>query len=164
MTEKSMLVPKADWERKIFTEFVAASGLQVDADSIESRKPPEPDIRFSVNGRIHYAELGEITDQDLARRVVLSLRTGTSRGGFYSQELPLARLFRSKNEKTYDVGDAPLWLLAHYDKQYPAVEVDPDLIPRTVGDVAAQMVQSGVWAKLWVYDGWGKQVLWAFPL
>jgi len=54
-------------------------------------------------------------------------------------------------------------LLAYYDKQYPAVSVEPDLIPQTMGQVAADMVASGVWSCVWVYDRWNHQVLWTYP-
>jgi hypothetical protein len=71
--------------------------------------------------------------------------------------------FQSKSQKTYDTGGAPLFLLAYYDKQYPADSIDPELIPREVGGIAARMVASGVWKQVWVYDSWGKRILWRHP-
>jgi len=161
--DAQMLIPKADWERRMFTEFVVASGLLVDPASIISRNPPEPDIAFTLGGQRHYAELVEITDQDLARRHSAAVKTGAITAGAFSQVTPLVDAFQGKSQKTYQTGGAPLMLLAYYDKQYPAESVDPGLIPREVGDIAAQMVASGVWKKVWVYDSWNKRVLWCHP-
>jgi len=157
-----MLIPKDEWERKIFAEFAAAAGISVDSGSIASGTPPRPDIRFSVQGVQHWAELVEITDQDLARGHMTSLKTGAITGGFFSQEVPLERAVRLKAVKTYETRGSPLHLVAYYDKQFPAIEVEPDLIPRMIGDLAAQMVTSGVWTNVWVYDNWSKAVVWRF--
>ena len=48
-------VAKADRERRVFEEFVRKSGLPIDVATIESREPPEPDIRcfHSHDGPIH---------------------------------------------------------------------------------------------------------------
>jgi hypothetical protein len=158
-----MLIRKDEWERKIFGEFAEAACLAVDPGSITSGQPPQPDIRFTVCGVEHWTELVEITDQDLARRQMTSLKTGIVAGGFFSQRTPLERSIRSKAAKTYMTNGSRLDLLAYYDKQYPAVSVEPDLIQQTMGKVAADMIASGVWSRVWVYDGWNRQVLWAFP-
>lgn len=155
-----MLIPKDEWERRMFAEFAAAAGIRVDSGSIASSTPPRPDIRFSVGGVQRWAELVEITDQELARRHMTSLKTGATTGGFFSQAIPLERAVRLKALKTYETQGSPLGLVAYYDKQFPAVEVEPNLIPRTIGDLAAQMVASGAWANVWVYDNWSKAVLW----
>src|SRR5262245_52002065 len=158
-----MLMPKADWERKMFTEFVTASGLPVDPASIASREPPAPDVEFILAGQQHFAELVEITDEGLARRHSIGVKTGAMIPGAFSQAVPLVDAFQGKSKKTYATGGAPLFLLAYYDKQYPADSIDPDLIPREVGAIAAAMVGSGVWKAVWVYDSWNKRVLWHYP-
>lgn len=147
----------------MFTEFVAAAALPIDAQSVVSRAPPEPDIEFALAGERHLAELVEITDQDLARKHSISIKTGAITGGAFSQVTPLVDAFRSKSGKTYQTRGAPLILLAYYDKQYPADSIDPGLIPREVGGIAAQMVASGVWKQVWVYDSWNKRILWRHP-
>ena len=158
-----MLIPKDEWERKIFTEFAEAAGLKVDPRSVTSGMPPQPDIRFTVGGVERWAELVEITDQDLARDHMASLKTGEITGGAFSQRVPLERSIKSKAAKTYATNGARLDLLAYYDKQYPAVSVEPDLIPQAMGQSAADMVAAGVWSRVWVYDGWNRRVLWTYP-
>src|SRR5690349_4675305 len=118
-----MLTPKDEWERHVFMEFVSAAGLRIDPLSVASGTPPEPDIRFTVNGATHWAELVEITDQDLAKRHMQSLKSDTITGGFFSQTMPLARAISSKARKTYETGGLPLILVAYYDKQFPAESV-----------------------------------------
>ena len=147
----------------MFSAFAQVSGLSIDHESIKSAVPPEPDIVFTIRGETHYAELVEITDRDLAERWSRSMKTNKIVGGFYSQDRPLTTALESKVRKSYATNGAPLLLLAYYDKQFPADSVDPDLIPRTVGDIAARMVSSGVWQRIWVYDSWKTRVLWVHP-
>ncbi|MHB8735136.1 MAG: hypothetical protein ACYC6M_07530 [Terriglobales bacterium] len=156
-------VPKAEWERQIFLEFVTAAGLHVDPSSVTSAQPPAPDIAFSIHGQQHFAELVEITDQQLARRHMISLKEHRITGGAFSQKQPLAGAFTSKSQKSYATNGAPLMLLAYYDKQYPADSVEPDLIPRQIGGIAAAMIASGVWSRIWVYTRWQKKVIWVYP-
>jgi len=158
-----MMIPKAEWERLMFTEFAAASGLPIELDSIASRKPPAPDIEFMLAGQQHFAELVEITDEDLARRHSIAVKTGAMTAGAFSPATPLVDAFQGKSQKRYSTGGAPLILLAYYDKQYPADSIDPGLIPREVGAIAAEMVASGGWKQVWVYDSWKKRVLWCHP-
>jgi hypothetical protein len=114
--------------------------LAVDPGSVTSGVPPQPDIRFTVGGVERWFELVEITDQDLARNHMQSLKTGAI------ERVPLERSIGSKAAKAYATNGSRLDLLAHYDKQYPAVSVEPELIPQTMGLVAADMIASGVWA------------------
>jgi len=60
---------KAMRERLVFRTFLKVSGLQIDPESIESRKPPEPDILcvHECDGKLAF-ELVEICAEDLARK------------------------------------------------------------------------------------------------
>ncbi len=106
-------VPKAEWERQIFLEFATAAGLHVDPSSVMSAQPPAPDISFTIHSQQHFAELVEITDQQLARRHMISLKEHRITGGAFSQEQPLVDAFTSKSQKSYATNDAPLMLLAY---------------------------------------------------
>ena len=65
---------KAERERVIFGQFIAASELEVQARSIASERPPKPDISCVIGGEKHYFELGEVTDLNLAARVATALK------------------------------------------------------------------------------------------
>jgi len=115
-----MLVPKADWELEAFLEFALAVGLDVDVGSSTSEIPPRPDVRFTVQGEERFAELVEITDEELAQRTMRSLKDHKITGGAFSQRRPLFSAFEAKSKKTYDTNGSPLILLAYYDKQFAA--------------------------------------------
>jgi hypothetical protein len=134
----------------------------MDSGSVSSGVPPQPDIRFTVRGVERWADLVEITEQDLTRNHMTSLKTMRITGGWFSQRVPLARSIQNKSAKTYRTNGSRLDLLAYYDKQTPAVSVEPDLIPQMLGDVAADMAASGVWTQVWVYDRSSKSVLWTY--
>jgi hypothetical protein len=61
---------KAEHEVKVFKEFVAKSGLPIDAATIESREPDEPDIRrvHDTEGPIAF-ELVQLTSPEIAKNL-----------------------------------------------------------------------------------------------
>jgi hypothetical protein len=153
---------KARYEQTIFTEFVEAANLDVDMNSLKSERPPKPDINCTISGERHYFELTEITDQDLARNVSISLKTLETTGGAYSDDEPLVRAFSSKAVKaqnSYTPLDGKLELLAYYDKQYPPLELQAATKEHLYW-VTQNMVLLGPWSRLWIYDTWNKRVLW----
>jgi hypothetical protein len=68
---------KAAYEVKIFKEFVAKSGLPIDAATIESREPDEPDIRcvHDTDGPIA-VELVQLTSPEIAKNVGDQIKRG----------------------------------------------------------------------------------------
>ena len=109
----------------VFLGFAAAANLKIDPDSSLNAKPPQPDIACTVAGAQYFFELGEITDESLAKDVSTSLRTEVdSKGGFFSEEEPLIRMIRKKAATKYETNGAPLDLILHYDKQSPFAPVD----------------------------------------
>ena len=112
---------------------------------------------------MRWFELVEIPDEGPARNHMMSLRTAAITGGAFSQRAPLERSIKSKAGKSYDTAGARLDLLAYYDTQCSADSVEPELIPETIGPVAAEMIASGTWSRVWVYDSWNRRVLWSYP-
>ena len=146
-----------------FLDFASAAGLDVDAGSVASGCLRSRTFASPSRALERWAELVEITDQSLAKGHMTSLKTMTINGGFFSQRVPLIRSIESKSTKTYQTNGSRLDLVAYYDKQFPAVSVEPDLIPRLMGEVAPRMIASGVWTQVWFYDTWSKSVLWTHP-
>lgn len=69
-------VNQSDEEMVVFLEFARAAKLEVDLNSVENRRPPEPDIACRVDGRgIVGFELTELIDQDFMARLRLMGRT-----------------------------------------------------------------------------------------
>lgn len=154
---------KAQLECEVFRKFATVAALALDVGSVESRRPPEPDIRCSVGGNPRLIELVEITDPDLAARCAKARRERRPTGGFFSDDRPLACAVASKAEKTYETGGVPVFLLAYYDKQYPTSEVDPEIIRRTIHGIAQGMVTFEGWSGMWVFDTWTNRILWRYP-
>lgn len=154
---------KALNERQVFASCVKAAGLALDPGSIESRQPPEPDIRCTVCGDPRRIEMVEIVDRQLAEGRAEAMRTHQPTGGAFSAEDPLFHAVASKYEKTYETGGEPLFLIAYYDKQYPNTSVDPSVVPRTIHGVAQSMLTFGGWSGLWVFDTWNQCILWGYP-
>lgn len=144
---------KAFRERRIFTAFVAAAGLEIDAGSVSSESPPKPDISCTILGHRHAFELTEITDDDLARNVSVNQKTGVTNGGPYSDDEPLLKTLSAKANRNYCAGvGTELELLAYYDKQRPP---HLGLDPSTKTELALlfrKMLLFGAWSRIWLYD------------
>src|SRR5260370_26983074 len=110
---------KAERERNIFQRFASAAGLRAEHGSINSERPPKPDISCVIEEAKHHFELGEITDQGLASRLAQALREMRITGGFFSQDKPLLNLVSEKGRKNYADLEGPLELVLYYYKQYP---------------------------------------------
>ncbi len=100
---------KAFFERERFLAVAALAGLGVVADSIENRRPPEPDILCRlVNGERVAFELLELVDEDEARTI-----STASNEGFWIGD-PTARNLRRKlvEKKHKYASDHPMELIA----------------------------------------------------
>jgi hypothetical protein len=119
-----------------------------------------PDIKCIIGGVLYFAEMCEITDPELAERHAVALKKMKIKGGAFSQVQPIVECFEKKSRKQYPIGNARLFLLAYYDRQTPAVNIEPHLISRVVGNIAAGMVASGAWNAVYVYDKTSDKVMW----
>src|ERR1700686_363450 len=107
-------------ESIVFVSFAIISGAVKSPFSYVNEDPPLPDIRAEIDGHPYYFELGEITDEGLARAVSYSEKTGEITGGPFSQLHPLLKMFRDRCAKSYPTRGDQVDLLLHYTKQYPA--------------------------------------------
>jgi hypothetical protein len=102
-------------ERKVYIEwktiqaFARASGLDIDPRSIETcdpntASPPLPDICCLVSGLPAYFELGEVTDEGLARIASIAEKNRESvYGGVLLQRQPLVRdIYKEVPESLHD--------------------------------------------------------------
>lgn len=159
MNDKSEV--KASRERNIFESFSRSAGLILAPGSLLSQAPPAPDIQCEFGGRRHFCELVEIVDTEIARMVEQSIRTGKADAASYSSIEPLDKVFAKKSANDYAIDGAPLHLLAYYEKQSSETPFGADFIEQRVGAVARQMISSGRWHSIWVYDHGNKKVLWS---
>jgi|SRR5579863_894166 len=147
-------------ELRAFLEFVKASSLAIDPSSAVCLDPPYPDIGCRLLSSPYFFELGEVTDEGLARRYSESLRTGRITGGSYSQDEPLKSIITSKAQKTYQTGGVPVDLLLYYWKQPP---YDPVIQQSLIElrDVIDHILSSGPFSRIWLYE-YPKMVLASF--
>jgi class 3 adenylate cyclase len=140
-------------ELRAFEGFVRASGLPVDPTSVECLDPPAPDIRCMLSASPYLFELGEVTDEGLARGYSHSLRTGEITGGFFSQSEPLEYMISSKADKAkkYRTDGFPVDLLLYYWKHPPYDPAIEQTLTRSAG-LTHQILDSGLFARIWVYE------------
>jgi hypothetical protein len=103
---------KAEHEVKVFEEFVAKSGLPIDAATIESREPDEPDIRcvHDTEGPIAL-ELVQLTSPEIAKNVGDQNKRGAKPEFNWTGD-PTEGAIRGKIAKEY-VTDCPIELLCY---------------------------------------------------
>jgi hypothetical protein len=143
-------------EMKIFKGFAGATNLKVDPGSEKNEEPPLPDISCTVQGMPKFYELGEITDQDLAKN--LSQSGSASTGGFFDEKGPLLRMLSKKAGSAYQTNGLPVELILHYDKQFPFLPVEQ--LKGREAEIVAALLPSGPFSRIWIYDSWSNSLLW----
>lgn len=153
-------------EWKTFRAFVQTSGLDIDPRSIEmcdpnAASPPLPDVRCLVSGQLEYFELGEVTDESVARTASIAMKNRQGvYGGFMSQRKPLIRIFLKKCRNRYTTNGRPLHLVLHF-----AVGHQSPFSPQLNEDVKkwrgwlVERIRRSQFASVWLYDDWHKRVL-----
>jgi hypothetical protein len=104
---------KAGWERHFFEEF--ARRLNLSVRSIESRRPPEPDVLCTLDDQTKRAfELAEICSRNLAKDLALALRDHDHKPQQAWPPNPTEEIILDKLGKMYQ-SDAPIDLLFYSD-------------------------------------------------
>jgi len=138
-------------ESRVFVSFANATGIVAAPFAHINENPPRPDIRISIGGRDYYFELGEITDEKLAKSISDSLKTKTVSGCALSGDEPLEKMLKKKCEKTYETGGAPIDLLLYYWRQGPYEESIDNYLRTNCRDIEARF-RSSQFNKIWIYD------------
>jgi len=145
-------------ESKVFIGFAKVSGVVVAPFEHDNAEPPFPDIRVIVQDSTYYFELGEITDEGLARGVSDAIKTGNNTGGPFSEGDPLLRMFREKCLRTYSTDGNPVDLVLFYSKQYP---YDPLAHLKLNSVEIDKLVADSQFTRIWLYTDWyPQQILW----
>jgi hypothetical protein len=137
-------------ELEVFDAFAAVAQVDVDSGSGVNSQSPEPDIRCEVRGEVHYFELGEITDQSVARCTADALRYDEPRGTAFSQNEPFAYIIGKKRSRTYTTNGAPVELVLYYRNQSPPFPSHfAELLASSMADLEA-LVSSGPFQRVWI--------------
>ena len=153
-------------EWKTFRAFALASGLDIDPRSIDmydpnAVNPPLPDVGCLVSGCPEYFELGEVTEEKLARAASIAMKNGKGvYGGVVSQRLPLVQIFLKKCRNRYTTNGYPFHLVLHF-----AVGRQSPIEPQLINDLSkwrdrlVERIRCSPFTCVWLYDDWEKRVL-----
>ncbi len=147
---------KAYKEWTMFSNFSKVAHLEIEPRTIENRNPPEPDIHCLISGVSHYFELGEVTDECLARNAGIAAKNEQDVfAGYYSQLKPLRRIFEQKCVSKYSANGSPVHLLLHYvvGHQVPHINWLKSEISRLRPTVVTKLGESP-FRSVWLYDPW----------
>lgn len=139
---------KARREMQIFLEFLEKSGLPVDRDSIENRKPPEPDILCRHKEQEFIAfELAELCEEELAEKIGKSIKAGGVIAEFMWNADPTKRIICEKLEKKYTTAH-PIELLCYTVGRI--ITTDDAIIPTI--QVVINSRGPGSFRRVWLLD------------
>jgi hypothetical protein len=146
-------------ESLVFISFANATELISDPFKHSNEDPELPDIRTCINGIEYYFELGEITDEGLAKSIHVAQRTKMVSGCNLSQVDPLAKMLKQKCEKEYVTGGAPVDLLLYYWRQDPYEPVIRDHLSKSRYETEKLLLNSQ-FDRIWIYNYRSGKVLW----
>jgi hypothetical protein len=152
---------KAYIEWLTFSSFADVARLGIDPRTIENQSPPKPDILCEMAGVSQYFELGEATDQELARQAGIAAKQGDDVfGGCCAPLEPLWRILDQKCKKKYEAAGEPVHLLLHYavGHQVPATQLIRAEISRLRSSIIDKL-RISPFRSVWLYDGCGKVVI-----
>jgi hypothetical protein len=148
-------------EWSTFRAFASAAPLDIDPRTIKGCSSPLADILCLISGKPHYFELGEVTDEGLARRTSIAAKEGKSIfGGSFMQWEPLCRIYDQKCSNTYDTQGHKLHLLLYFstDRQVPYTEALQIDIARERKRVE-QKLHNSPFTSAWLFDGWEQLII-----
>jgi hypothetical protein len=147
-------------ELEVFNAFAAVAEADIHSGSGINARSPEPDIRCTIKGQLHYFELGEITDQSVARCTADALKYDEPRGTAFSQSEPFSYIIGKKRTKTYTSHGAPVELVLYYRSQSPPLASHfSELLARSAADLEA-LVANGPFRRVWIFGFAKKRILW----
>jgi len=164
-----MIKAKPQHELSVFLDFAKAAGISIDTSTVESRNPPEPDIRCICASEPVYFELGRILDPYMQNRRKKALKNAptqvsvnTNRAG-----VPERDMLQEKLSKHYQTDGVPLELLLYYDTERPMVmggipPVDFESLALQIMVPLLTPMPSHI-RRVWVFERYRNSVMWRYP-
>jgi hypothetical protein len=148
-------------ELQVFQAFAKVAPIQIDIGSERNAASPEPDVRCAIGGAPYYFELGEITDQAVARSLAMAFERDELTGGAFSQDRPFATILANKATKTYETSGVSVDLLLYYRKQYPpGPQYFSEMVDSCRHSLSAALIGGGgPFDRIWVFNFWEDRVL-----
>jgi hypothetical protein len=156
--------PKLLREWEMFVRFCRAAGLGINPAEVEmldpnSSRPAPPDLRCPLYEQLHYFELGEVIQEDLAAASAHRTRQLVSRDPLPLDRVlsPLETMLTKKLGKKYNRNAKPLSLVLYYSTAGPFWDFLEPLIATKRDDLLALFEKSG-FDHLWVFDATASEV------
>jgi len=146
-------------ESRVFVRFAKALKLLRDPFQHDNASPPHPDIHLSLPESEYYFELGEVTDQNLARNISVALKTGQCTGGALSQLDPLDKMLREKCASSYEVHGAPIDLLLYYWRLDPYLPFVQDFFISRSEEIR-RLYKASQFDRIWLFEFHSSSLLW----
>ena len=146
-------------ESLVFISFAHETKLIPDPFEHSNENPPRPDVLTRIDGSEYFFELGEITDEALAKNIAYSIKAKTVTGCALSQEEPLAKMLKQKCEKPYETGGAQVDLLLYYWRQSQYEETIVEYLNKNNLEIG-KLLHGSQFANIWIYDLDSETVLW----
>jgi hypothetical protein len=152
---------KEKWEQKVFVAFAKRCGLMIKESSVESRKPPMPDIYCNLDGSDYFFELAEVVPPVQAQ----ALNTK----GVYNSAFPdpgergpraMVNILRQRQQKKYETCGSPVDLLLYFSKDLPMYlpDVNSEVAGPTDIDLAVEECKRlGQFVRIWTYCSWADE-------
>ena len=167
---------KSHHELSVFLEFAKVAGTPIDTSTVETCKPPKPDIRCICAGEPVYFELSCILGNDFMRRyrnkVLKNARENRPPPQLSSADasrvnLPERDTLQEKLSKTYQTGGVPLELLLYYDAEHLMVlgsipPIDFEWLASEVMVPLLTPMPSHI-RRVWVFERYRNSVMWCHP-
>lgn len=151
---------QATYEREVFVRFAtsdyARRELGIALDTVESRRPPYPDIQCRCKSGAHLFELASITGSEAAKAA--RSQPGQPRAFALSHELPFLRMLEEKLKKSYQTDGLRLDLVLFYWQQPPP----PQELLNSMVVTHSRPLQALLdlhFSRIWIFDCWGAHVL-----
>jgi len=155
-----------EWE--VFWAFCQSTGLTAAvADVImldaNSSRPPPPDLECQFHDGVHFFELGEVVQQDVAKA-----RAGVKERTIAKKLVPLRRIWdpleeilTKKLKKDYNLEARPASLLLYYARQSPFWRLLRPLVLAKAPNIQ-RIFEPSVFASVWLFDATTNEVLCSF--
>lgn len=145
-------------EMCLFQSFVPASGLLIDEGSAENRDPAYPDILCRISGEKYWFELGQVINEDVAKKINPNRRKYDD-GFSFNQETPFVELISSKASKSYETEGAPVDLILHFDLRL-GTTASVKRLSEKHKTLLDSLTVTGPFKRVWIFDDGTKQVVW----
>lgn len=155
---------KDQHEKEVLTEFLSVlNQSKYSSCSIESRKPPEPDLLVKNSSYEEYFELSRLVGNRIVKLRKLALKIAPK---FVKVDpskigLPERDVLKKKLGKSYVTNSKPLNLLLYYDEGLLFGGPPPISLPIFFINEIEPMIQSDKqFANIYYYDRNSKSILW----